>query len=58
MNAHVPAPTVWPAALATGVTFVALGLVTSPIVLAFGALLSLISLVGWVSILLREVHEP
>jgi hypothetical protein len=58
MNVHLPAPTVWPATLATGVTFVALGLVTSPLLLVFGAILSLVALVGWVSILLREGHGP
>ncbi len=54
MKHHLPAPTVWPAALATGVTFAAAGLVTSPILIAFGALLTLAALVGWVSLLLTE----
>lgn len=57
MKHHVPAPTIWPAAFATGVTFAAAGMVTSPIVVAFGAVLTVISLVGWVSILVREAHE-
>ncbi len=57
MKHHTPAPTIWPAALATGVTFAAAGIVTSPIVLVFGAALTLVSLVGWVRILVREAHE-
>jgi len=57
MRHHVPAPTIWPAALATGVTLFAAGLVTSPIVLAFGALLAVASLVGWIGILLTETSE-
>lgn len=52
---HVPPPTVWPAALALGVSFFAWGLVTSPIVLTMGLVLFTISLAGWI----REIrHEP
>ncbi|HZP96890.1 MAG TPA: hypothetical protein VFC31_11205 [Candidatus Limnocylindria bacterium] len=58
MKHHVPAPTVWPAALATGVTFAAAGLVTSPVLIAFGAVVAVVALVGWVSILVREDAEP
>jgi hypothetical protein len=57
MKHHAPSPTVWPAALATAVTLAAAGLVTSPIVLAFGALLAIVSLIGWVRILLAETSE-
>jgi hypothetical protein len=57
MKHHLPAPTVWPAAFATGITFAAAGLVTSPILIVFGALVALASLVGWVSILMREAES-
>jgi hypothetical protein len=55
---HAPSATVWPAALATGVTFVAAGLITSPILIAFGALVAVVSLVGWVNLLVTEQREP
>lgn len=51
MNVHLPAPTVWPAALALGVTLGAAGLITSPLLLAFGGILIASALVGWVRIL-------
>ncbi len=57
MKHHTPAPTIWPAAFATGATFAAAGIVTSPIVVIFGAALTVISLVGWVRILVREADE-
>ncbi len=56
MNAHLPAPTVWPAVLASGVTFAAVGVVTSPLLIAFGVLLVIVSVVGWISELVRERH--
>ena len=56
MNAHLPTPTVWPAALATGVTLGAAGLITSPLLLLFGGILMAAAFVGWVSILTSE--EP
>jgi hypothetical protein len=55
VKTHLPAPTVWPAVLASGVTFAAAGLVTSPLLIAFGAVLSAASIVGWTAELLR--HE-
>lgn len=56
MNSHVPEPTVWPLALATGVTLVAAGLITNVVVFVAGALLAAASLVGWIALLTRE-HE-
>lgn len=44
---HIPSPTVWPAALALGITFLAWGLITSPIVLGMGLVLFTVSLWGW-----------
>lgn len=57
MKHRLPAPTVWPAGLATGVTFVAAGIVTSPLLIVFGALVAIVSLVGWVSILVQEADS-
>ena len=58
MNVRHPTPTVWPAALATGVTLGAAGLITSPLLIAFGGILIAAALVGWVRILTAaEPHE-
>jgi hypothetical protein len=54
MRTHVPAPTVWPAVLASGVTFAALGLITSPLLIAFGAIVVCVSIGGWIGELLKE----
>lgn len=56
MKAHLPAPTIWPAVLASGVTFAAAGVLTSPLLIAFGAFLVVVALAGWVSELLREAR--
>lgn len=56
MKAHLPAPTVWPAVLASGVTFAAAGVVTSPLLIAFGAVLVVVSLAGWIRELTREAE--
>jgi hypothetical protein len=56
MRAHLPAPTVWPVALATGATLLAAGVVTSWFVSLAGAVLMVTALIGWVSVLLDEEH--
>jgi hypothetical protein len=56
MKAHLPAPTVWPAVLASGVTLAAMGLITSPLLIAFGAVVVAVSIGGWISELLKEVE--
>jgi hypothetical protein len=56
MRAHLPAPTVWPAALATGATLLAAGVVTSWFVSLAGAVLMVAALVGWITLLLDEEH--
>ncbi len=56
MKAHLPAPTVWPAVLASGVTFAAAGVVTSPVLIAFGVVLVVVSLAGWVAELTTEAE--
>ena len=58
MTHRQPAPTIWPAALATGVTLLAVGLITSVVVAVAGGLLGAASLVGWVRILMAEGSEP
>ena len=51
---HAPAPSIWPVTLATGVGLVALGAATSPVVIAAGASLCLVALVGWIEQALEE----
>ncbi len=54
---HAPAPTVWPAVLATGVTLAAAGVVTSPLFILAGAVISAVALAGWVADMAREAHD-
>jgi hypothetical protein len=54
MRTHLPAPTVWPAVLASGVTFAAMGLITSPLLIAFGVVVVIVSIGGWIGELLKE----
>lgn len=55
---HVPAPTGWPMVGALGFTLVFAGLVTNPLVSAFGAVTLVISLVGWFrAVMPKEAHE-
>jgi len=58
MTHRQPAPTIWPAALATGVTLLAVGLITSVVVAVAGGVLAAASLVGWVRILMSEERQP
>jgi len=51
---HQPAPSIWPVTLATGVGLAAVGVLTSPIVLAAGALIAALALVGWIRQALEE----
>jgi hypothetical protein len=51
---RIPRPTVWPSAIALGVTFIAWGLVTSPIVLALGVVTFFVSLGGWIGEIRHE----
>jgi hypothetical protein len=52
--AHGPAPSIWPVTLATGVGIAAIGVLTSPLVLAAGAFITLAALVGWIRQALAE----
>ena len=53
-SAHGPAPSIWPVTLATGVGLAAVGVLTSPIVIAAGALVTAMALVGWIRQALEE----
>ena len=52
--AVIPRPTYWPAGMALGVTFLLWSVVSSPVILAAGALLVVVSLIGWIG---EIVHE-
>lgn len=54
---HVPAPSAWPATLAAGITLVAAGAATNWVVLAAGAVMALVALVGWTGDLWAEPSE-
>ena len=45
---HIPAPTVWPATMALGVTFIAFGVVTTWIMSIPGWILLFFSTAGWI----------
>jgi hypothetical protein len=45
---HQPAASIWPVTIATGVGLAATGVVTSPLVLLAGALITLVALIGWI----------
>jgi hypothetical protein len=51
---HVPAPSIWPVTLATGVGLAAIGVLTSPVVVAAGGLVTVMALVGWIRQALEE----
>ncbi len=44
----LPAPTIWPAVLAAGITLLAMGLVTSLAFTLAGALVGALGLGGWI----------
>lgn len=46
--ATIPRPTAWPLGVASGITLLAWGLVSSPIILGVGALILAVSLRGWI----------
>jgi len=50
----IPRSTAWPAAMALGITFLAWGLVTSPVVLGVGIALLVLSLSGWIGEIRNE----
>lgn len=55
---HLPAPTVWPFLMALGLTLVFAALVTSAAIGFLGAILTVVSIVGWFrQVLPHEAHE-
>jgi len=54
---HLPKPTAWPAALALGATLLVWGWVTVWVVLVTGAVLFVVSLIGWIQDIRKERHE-
>jgi hypothetical protein len=55
---HVPTPTGWPMTAAFGFTMILAGLVTHPLVSAFGAVTLAMGLVGWFrAVLPQEAHD-
>jgi hypothetical protein len=55
---QLPRPTVWPMVLALGISLVVAGMVTNVVVGLLGALLAIMSSVGWfLQVLPHEVHE-
>lgn len=50
----IPRPTAWPAAMALGITLLAWGLITSPVILGVGVALFAASLAGWIGEIRHE----
>jgi hypothetical protein len=51
---HEPAPSIWPVTLATGIGLAAVGVLTSPLVIAAGLFIMAFALVGWIRQALEE----
>ena len=54
----LPAPTYWPAGLAVGLTSAAFGMITNGIFFYAGLILVVLSIVGWMRVLLAEGSAP
>jgi hypothetical protein len=54
---HIPTPTYWPAALALGVTMLAWGLISSPILAGIGLTVFAIALAGWIGEMRNEHRQ-
>jgi len=54
----LPEPTIWPAALALGITFLVWGFVTSLIITGAGGLLFAVALAGWIRDIRHERTKP
>jgi len=44
---HAPRPSIWPVTLALGVSITCAGVITHPVILTGGALLTVAALVAW-----------
>jgi hypothetical protein len=51
---HLPSPTLWPPALALGITLTFWGLVSSRVILGAGAVVMVCGLIGWINELRHE----
>lgn len=51
----IPRPTYAPAAMASGITLLLWGIVTSPVLLGAGGVVMTLSLIGWIG---EMRHEP
>jgi len=54
MKHHSAAPSIWPVTLAVGVAIVAIGVLSSWILIVAGAVLVFVALFGWIGQTLRE----
>jgi hypothetical protein len=54
---HLPGPTALPFVMAIGITLVVVGLTISPILIAFGVLVFLYTLVRWIGDVRRDIDE-
>ena len=54
MKHQAPASSIWPVTLAVGVAIVAIGVLSSWILILAGAILVFVSLFGWIAQTLRE----
>lgn len=50
---HLPEPTIWPAAMAAGVSLILAGVILTPIFSIVGILLAAVALAGWIRELLH-----
>jgi hypothetical protein len=55
VTVHQPSRSIWPIALALGVTFVSIGALTSWFVVLAGGIVTLVALAGWIEQTLEEV---
>jgi len=51
---HLPTPTVWPAVLGAGIALALFGVLATYFITAFGLVLMVIGLAGWIAELRRE----
>lgn len=54
---RIPPPTVWPAALALGITLICFGIVTSWVMSLAGLILFVMSVIGWFEDLREDVQQ-
>jgi hypothetical protein len=50
----LPAPTYWPFFLSMGIAFIFWGLLTTWVIISAGILIFIISLTGWINVLIHE----